>query len=91
VATPRRPRFVPGGPRSKLADLERLLRDDDAANGRQSGTNVKVAFRHLRERFTADCRARDITSAVVEQYKAARLAAGVRTATANSGASTSGA
>lgn len=67
-----------------LADLERLVLDDHAANGRRSAKNAKASFRHLKAGLGGgDRKAREITVASVERYKAGRLKAKAAVATVN--------
>lgn len=69
--------------RVTLADLERITLDDMKANGRRSIGNARACFGHLRDHFGAERRAREITTAAVEDYKARRLEAEVAVATVN--------
>jgi integrase len=66
-----------------LADLERLVANDYAVNGRRSGANVTDSFKHLNRHLGANTLARDVGGAAVEAYKAARLAEGAAPATVN--------
>ena len=69
--------------RATLADLERIVLADLKANGRRSSRNAVAGFKHLRAHFGADRKAREITTAAVEAYKARRLEAGAAAATLN--------
>jgi len=69
--------------RATLADLERIVLADLKANGRRSSRNAVAGFKHLRAHFGADRKAREITTAAVEQYKARRLEAAAAVATLN--------
>ncbi len=69
--------------KTTLGDLEKLVVDDHDANERRSTRHVTACFVHLREHFGGETRAREITVAGVEAYKAARLKAGAARATIN--------
>lgn len=69
--------------KATLANLERIVLDDLAANGRRSAKNARACFQHLRNHFGAERKARLITTAAVEDYKARRLETGAAVATVN--------
>ncbi len=66
-----------------LADLGNIVKTDYVNNGRTSVREVARCFTRLQRHFGVDCLARRITSARVEEYKAARLKEGARHATIN--------
>jgi len=74
---------TPTTARTTLADLERLVVNDYKAQGRRTTRNVRQAFKHLAAHFGSERKAREITGADVEAYKAARLGSGAAHATVN--------
>jgi len=66
-----------------LADLERLVLADHEANGRRSSRNVTACFKRIHKHVGAETKARGITIATVEAYKATRLREKAKPATVN--------
>jgi integrase len=66
-----------------LSELGDIVQTDYVNNGRTSVREVARCFKRLQKHFGVDCLARKITSARVEEYKAARLKQGARHATIN--------
>jgi integrase len=69
--------------RTTLDDLLAMVEADYTANARRSADRIKYAAAHLREFFSADCKAREITSDRITSYLAHRLDEGAARATAN--------
>jgi integrase len=75
--------FIPAADRLTLLDGVRLIRQDYQTNGRKSARTLEARLAHLLQHFDGASRLGRITSGHVEQYKAARLAAGAQPSTVN--------
>jgi len=69
--------------RTTLDDLLSMVEADYVANGRRSLDRVQDAAKHLREHYSGERKAREITSDTITRYQGRRLEDGVRPSTVN--------